>query len=167
MLLHNICEFVVITCVLFDFSCHIQRLNGRLVNCLLRNYKGIITEEICIIPGQDSSCLHPQCLNMSASVIAQDVFPLSAKSSSIDNVFPSTDASFQQAFLEAHNAYRAKHSTAPMTMNSELSATAQKWADHLLATRTMMHSQTQDGENIYNMFSSQALNLTGADQTFY
>lgn len=89
------------------------------------------------------------------------MFPLSAKSSSIDNVFLSTDASFQQVFLEAHNAYRAKHSTPPMTLNSELSATAQKWADHLLANMTMMHSETKDGENIFNKSSSATLNLTG------
>ncbi|KAE8291620.1 Ectin [Larimichthys crocea] len=73
------------------------------------------------------------------------------------------DASFQQVFLEAHNAYRAKHSTPPMTLNSELSATAQKWADHLLANMTMMHSETKDGENIFNKSSSATLNLTGKE----
>lgn len=73
----------------------------------------------------------------------------------------STDASFQKEFLETHNTYRAQHNTPPMTLNSELSATAQKWADHLLKMGALQHSDTKDGENIYNMWSSAPLNLTG------
>ncbi|XP_029294651.1 Golgi-associated plant pathogenesis-related protein 1-like [Cottoperca gobio] len=72
------------------------------------------------------------------------------------------DACFQQEFLKAHNTYRTKHSAPLMTLNSEMSASAQKWADHL-ATSTMKHSGSQDGENIYNMWSSSTINLTGKE----
>ncbi|XP_041793673.1 Golgi-associated plant pathogenesis-related protein 1-like [Chelmon rostratus] len=74
-----------------------------------------------------------------------------------------TDASFQQEFLKAHNDYRAKHNAPPMTLSSELNATAQRWADHLLASNSMGHSNTDDGENVYNMFSSATIKLTGKE----
>ncbi|XP_051278363.1 Golgi-associated plant pathogenesis-related protein 1 isoform X1 [Dicentrarchus labrax] len=73
------------------------------------------------------------------------------------------DESFQQEFLETHNAYRAKHNTPPLTLNSELSAAAQTWADHLLTANTLKHSDTKDGENVYAMSSSVALNQTGKE----
>lgn len=72
-----------------------------------------------------------------------------------------TDESFQQEFLKAHNNYREKHKAPPMTLNNELSVSAQKWADYLLSKRTLVHSSTDDGENIYNMSSSATLKLTG------
>uniref|UniRef100_G3NGY8 Im:7150988 n=1 Tax=Gasterosteus aculeatus TaxID=69293 RepID=G3NGY8_GASAC len=75
----------------------------------------------------------------------------------------STDASFQEEFLETHNAYRAKHNTPKMTLNQELTASAQKWADQLLATNTMQHSETADGENIYGMSSSAPIKPTGKE----
>ncbi|XP_059193410.1 Golgi-associated plant pathogenesis-related protein 1-like [Centropristis striata] len=73
------------------------------------------------------------------------------------------DSSFQQEFLETHNAYRAKHNTPPMTLSSELTASAQKWADHLLANNTLEHRQMPDGENLYNMCSSTTIKLTGKE----
>ncbi|XP_029366956.1 Golgi-associated plant pathogenesis-related protein 1-like [Echeneis naucrates] len=74
-----------------------------------------------------------------------------------------TDSSFQQAFLEAHNTYRAKHATPPLTLSSELTAAAQKWADYLLAANTLKHSDTQDGENVFTMSSSATIKLTGKE----
>ncbi|XP_071337917.1 Golgi-associated plant pathogenesis-related protein 1-like isoform X2 [Trachinotus anak] len=73
------------------------------------------------------------------------------------------DASFQQEFLKAHNTYREKHNTPPLTLSSELTAAAQKWADHLLAAGTLKHSDTQDGENIFTMYSSATITLTGKE----
>ncbi|XP_062273108.1 uncharacterized protein LOC133978798 [Scomber scombrus] len=73
------------------------------------------------------------------------------------------DASFKKEFLETHNAYRAQHSTKPLTYNGELNAAAQKWADHLLSISSLGHSDTKDGENVYNMWSSTPLNLTGKE----
>ncbi|XP_041644316.1 Golgi-associated plant pathogenesis-related protein 1-like [Cheilinus undulatus] len=73
------------------------------------------------------------------------------------------DESFMQEFLETHNTYRKKHNAPAMTYNSEMNATAQKWADSLLARGILEHSQTNDGENIYNMFSSATIKLTGKE----
>ncbi|XP_037339182.1 Golgi-associated plant pathogenesis-related protein 1 [Pungitius pungitius] len=73
------------------------------------------------------------------------------------------DASFQKEFLETHNAYRAKHNTAKMTLNKELTTSAQKWADHLLNIAMMKHSDTKDGENIFSMSSSAPIKLTGKE----
>ena len=73
------------------------------------------------------------------------------------------DASFQQQFLATHNAYRAKHNTPPMTLNSELTAAAQKWADHLLAIGALQHSETQDGENVYSMSGFPTVKVAGKD----
>uniref|UniRef100_A0A8C7WRH7 SCP domain-containing protein n=1 Tax=Oryzias sinensis TaxID=183150 RepID=A0A8C7WRH7_9TELE len=56
---------------------------------------------------------------------------------------------FQQEFLNAHNAYRALHGAPPLTYNKELCDEAQKWADECLKTRTLGHSDTKDGENVY------------------
>ncbi|XP_053181584.1 Golgi-associated plant pathogenesis-related protein 1-like [Scomber japonicus] len=73
------------------------------------------------------------------------------------------DASFKKEFLETHNAYRAQHNAKPLTYNDELNSAAQKWADHLLSISSMGHSDTKDGENVYNMWSSAPLNLTGKE----
>ncbi|XP_045898538.1 Golgi-associated plant pathogenesis-related protein 1-like isoform X2 [Micropterus dolomieu] len=73
------------------------------------------------------------------------------------------DASFQQKFLEAHNAYRAKHNTPPLTLSSELTASAQKWADHLLSIKTLQHSNTKDGENVFFKSSSATFKPTGKE----
>ena len=48
-----------------------------------------------------------------------------------------------------------------MVLDDELTATAQKWADHLLAINTLQHSTTDDGENVFTMSSSVTLTLTG------
>ncbi|KAK2902605.1 hypothetical protein Q8A73_012351 [Channa argus] len=71
--------------------------------------------------------------------------------------------SFQQEFLKTHNAYRAKHSAPALKLNAELNASAQSWANHLLATGTLQHSDTKDGENIFTVFSSASLKLTGKE----
>ncbi|XP_061881181.1 Golgi-associated plant pathogenesis-related protein 1-like isoform X1 [Entelurus aequoreus] len=73
------------------------------------------------------------------------------------------DESFQRDFLEAHNAYRAKHGSPPMALSQEVSAAAQLWADRLLASGAMRHSNTADGENIYTKWSSATIELTGKE----
>ncbi|XP_077417145.1 GLI pathogenesis-related 2 [Vanacampus margaritifer] len=73
------------------------------------------------------------------------------------------DASFQREFLEAHNAYRAQHNAPSMTLNSELNAAAQRWADRLLASGVAQHSGSDDGENIYYKWSSVPIKLTGEE----
>uniref|UniRef100_A0A8C3A906 Im:7150988 n=1 Tax=Cyclopterus lumpus TaxID=8103 RepID=A0A8C3A906_CYCLU len=61
------------------------------------------------------------------------------------------NASFQKEFLETHNAYRRKHNTPQMTLSSEMTASAQKWSEHLLAIGALQHSDTKDGENVFNI----------------
>ncbi|XP_062310495.1 Golgi-associated plant pathogenesis-related protein 1-like isoform X1 [Osmerus eperlanus] len=72
-------------------------------------------------------------------------------------------ASFQKEFLDTHNAYRQKHNTASLTLSSELSASAQKWADHLVSIKTLQHSTTDKGENLYFAWSSEPKTLTGKE----
>lgn len=69
--------------------------------------------------------------------------------------------SFKQEFLEAHNAYRKKHRAPPMTFSNELNNSAQKWADNLMATDRLSHSNTKDGENVFSMYGSAGVVLTG------
>lgn len=73
------------------------------------------------------------------------------------------DSSFEGEFLRVHNAYRSQHGAPPLSLNSELSAEAQSWAEHLLQKNTMMHSDTSDGENIYYSSSSIPIKLTGRE----
>lgn len=48
-----------------------------------------------------------------------------------------------------------------MTYNSELNSAAQSWADHLMSIDTLKHSTTNDGENVFTMYSSAKLDLKG------
>ncbi|KAI2657127.1 Golgi-associated plant pathogenesis-related protein 1 [Labeo rohita] len=64
------------------------------------------------------------------------------------------DESFKKEFLEAHNEYRKQHQAPELTYNDELCSAAQKWADHMLSIRTLGHSETDDGENVYYFSSS-------------
>uniref|UniRef100_A0A8C7WRH2 SCP domain-containing protein n=1 Tax=Oryzias sinensis TaxID=183150 RepID=A0A8C7WRH2_9TELE len=66
-------------------------------------------------------------------------------------------------FLNAHNAYRALHGAPPLTYNKELCDEAQKWADECLKTRTLGHSDTKDGENVYYTSGSPSVTVTGKD----
>lgn len=71
--------------------------------------------------------------------------------------------SFKKNFLDQHNSYRAEHGVDPMSYNNELCAIAQKWADELLKKNTFMHSNTEDGENIYFSQSSVPVTPTGKE----
>lgn len=42
---------------------------------------------------------------------------------------------YKDAFLKRHNELRAKHGSPPLTLVAEISASAQKWADHLAKAR--------------------------------
>ncbi|XP_047450355.1 Golgi-associated plant pathogenesis-related protein 1 [Mugil cephalus] len=74
-----------------------------------------------------------------------------------------TSESFQREFLATHNSYRAKHDAPPLTLNSELNNAAQKWAEKCLAQNSLSHSDTKDGENVFYMSSSRAVNPTGKE----
>jgi pathogenesis-related protein 1 len=52
--------------------------------------------------------------------------------------------------LEAHNRVRSAVRVSPLTWSSELAATAQSWADQLLAEhRLRHHASPRYGENLY------------------
>ncbi len=69
-------------------------------------------------------------------------------------VWFSTDDNFKHEFLEAHNQYRKQHQAPELTYSDELSSTAQKWADHMLSIKSLGHSDTENGENVFYSFSS-------------
>ncbi|XP_054876490.1 ancylostoma secreted protein-like [Poeciliopsis prolifica] len=71
------------------------------------------------------------------------------------------DETFKKQFLDAHNNYRAAHGAQKLTYNSELNSAAQKWAEEILSTKTMKHSNTEDGENIFYSFNSQKVTPQG------
>ncbi|XP_069039377.1 GLI pathogenesis-related 2 isoform X2 [Lepisosteus oculatus] len=72
-------------------------------------------------------------------------------------------SSFDKEFLDTHNDYRKKHGAPPLTLSRELSKTAQAWADHLLSIKTLQHSETKNGENVYYAWSSAPKKLTGKE----
>jgi glioma pathogenesis-related protein 2 len=52
--------------------------------------------------------------------------------------------------VELLNAYRAKHGVAPLSLDSEVTRTAQEWADHLHETDGFEHRPNNPyGENLY------------------
>ncbi|KAM9393752.1 Golgi-associated plant pathogenesis-related protein 1 [Pholidichthys leucotaenia] len=72
-------------------------------------------------------------------------------------------ASFENEFLAAHNSYRARHGAPPLTMSPKLSASAQRWANHLLSINTLTHSNDGNGENLYFASNSAGVHLTGKE----
>ncbi|XP_073716607.1 GLI pathogenesis-related 2 isoform X1 [Misgurnus anguillicaudatus] len=75
----------------------------------------------------------------------------------------SMDRSFETEFLQTHNTYRKKHGAPPLNINRNLCRSAQKWAEHLLSIKTLMHSTGEHGENIYYAWSSASKKLTGRE----
>lgn len=52
--------------------------------------------------------------------------------------------------VELLNAYRAKHGAPPLSLDSEVTHTAQEWADHLHETKAFEHRPDNlYGENLY------------------
>ena len=52
--------------------------------------------------------------------------------------------------LKAHNAYRARHQVSALKLEKEITAIAQRWAEHLASTGTFQHSNNRvyKGENL-------------------
>ena len=60
-------------------------------------------------------------------------------------------------FLAAHNAARAKVGTPPLVWSDRLAASAQEWADHLIAVGGFEHRpKSKYGENLFEMKGAQA-----------
>lgn len=73
------------------------------------------------------------------------------------------DSNLEREFLDAHNKYRRTHGAPPLTLSRDLCSSAQKWADHLLSIKTLQHSSTNHGENLYYSCSSAPKKLNGND----
>uniref|UniRef100_UPI00398F20F7 GLI pathogenesis-related 2 isoform X1 n=2 Tax=Pristiophorus japonicus TaxID=55135 RepID=UPI00398F20F7 len=70
---------------------------------------------------------------------------------------------FIAELLQEHNRLRALHKSQPLQLKSELSVQAQKWADHLVDIKTLQHSDTKYGENLWYKWSSNAQLPTGTE----
>ncbi|XP_066436116.1 uncharacterized protein [Eleutherodactylus coqui] len=70
---------------------------------------------------------------------------------------------FAQEFLKANNAYRSQHGAKPLQLNTRISQDAQKWAEHLLTLKTLKHSDTSCGENIWAKTGSPSITVTGQE----
>ncbi|XP_063065990.1 GLI pathogenesis-related 2 [Engraulis encrasicolus] len=93
-----------------------------------------------------------------------------SKKNSVDSVasklnsLSTKDGNFEREFLDAHNSYRKQHGAPPLAITRDLCRSAQKWADHLLATKAMQHSDAEDyGENLYYTWSSTPKNVHGKE----
>ncbi|XP_078406547.1 GLI pathogenesis-related 2 isoform X3 [Cetorhinus maximus] len=70
---------------------------------------------------------------------------------------------FAAQLLKSLNEYRAKHGAGPLTLNPEISKKAEKWAKHLVSSRTLQHSDTPYGENIWCQQGHSSLQVTGKE----
>ena len=81
-----------------------------------------------------------------------------------------TDTKFIDDWVKAINKYRERHQVAPLTQNKDLSAIAQKWADHLAAINSLRHNPDQKykgeslGENCASNWSSDGQPKTGQER---
>ncbi|XP_073668199.1 uncharacterized protein [Paramisgurnus dabryanus] len=81
----------------------------------------------------------------------------------VKSLVPMADESYKKVFLETHNQYRRKHQAPDLKMSEALCKSAQQWADHILSTKTLGHSDTDNGENVYYAFSSNPKPQTGKE----
>ncbi|XP_072235500.1 uncharacterized protein [Leuresthes tenuis] len=110
-------------------------------------------------PGRKASCPAAHCTSAAAlhyTSYQMLPFPFASESSFVDK-------SFRKEFLDAVNSYRAKHHAPPLTLNGEMNAAAQKWADRLLEKGSLEQSGTKDGESTYYMYSSDSFVPTGKE----
>ncbi|XP_069465934.1 uncharacterized protein [Ambystoma mexicanum] len=70
---------------------------------------------------------------------------------------------FVPNFLKATNAYRLRHGAKPLKLSNSISQEAQNWAEHLLALKTLKHSDTAYGENVWAKTGGPSTTLTGQE----
>ncbi|XP_048876872.1 uncharacterized protein LOC125746656 [Brienomyrus brachyistius] len=68
---------------------------------------------------------------------------------------------FQKEALEAHNAWRQQHGAPPLSLDLGLCREAQKWAEHLAQHNMLQHSDTDLGQNILSIWSSDKVPVSG------
>ncbi|XP_075229267.1 uncharacterized protein LOC142328952 isoform X2 [Lycorma delicatula] len=78
------------------------------------------------------------------------------------------EENFVDQALRLHNEYRARHSSPPLSINTQLCAFAQDWADTLARTRTFHHRPSNPyGENLFAMRSSDQVTAADACTSWY
>ena len=68
-------------------------------------------------------------------------------------------SSINTAYLNAHNKIRANHNAAALKYNSQITDTAQNYANYLATNNIFEHSGNGLGENLARISSSKAPNL--------
>lgn len=80
--------------------------------------------------------------------------------------FTTAQREFQKQVLDAHNTYRSRHCALPLTLDDDISHSAQKYAEHLAKTNILKHSDLSDfGENIFEVASTQKLDKFDGELT--
>ncbi|GCB69396.1 GLI pathogenesis-related 2 [Scyliorhinus torazame] len=74
-----------------------------------------------------------------------------------------SSANFAAQLLKSLNEYRAKHGAGPLALNTVISKKAEKWAKHLVSSKTLQHSDTPHGENIWCQQGHGSLPVTGQE----
>lgn len=79
---------------------------------------------------------------------------------------PISSDEFSEGCLRAHNDYRELHDAPALTLNADLSAMAQRWADHLAANDLFEHSPERPykgyvGENLAMSWTSWGADYLG------
>ncbi|XP_069791606.1 uncharacterized protein [Narcine bancroftii] len=70
---------------------------------------------------------------------------------------------FEKTALEAHNQYRARHNTTPLTFSQELSKDCSVWANVLTQDGVIAQSPTNFGENIWSNPNITTGEITGKE----
>ncbi|XP_020385271.1 uncharacterized protein glipr2 [Rhincodon typus] len=96
---------------------------------------------------------------------AENVLPVGSKVKEDESGSAQGDSGehFAAQLLKSVNEYRVKHGAGPLTLNAAMSEKAEKWVKHLVASRTLKHSDTPYGENIWCQQGSGSLQVTGKD----
>lgn len=75
---------------------------------------------------------------------------------------PGADSTnFASELLRSVNECRKRHGAEALILNPTVSEKAEKWAAHLVKSRTLKHSDTQLGENIWCQQGSVSRPVTG------
>ncbi|XP_060697255.1 GLI pathogenesis-related 2 [Hemiscyllium ocellatum] len=96
---------------------------------------------------------------------AENVLPFGSevKEDESGSAQPDSGEGFAAQLLKSVNEYRAKHGAGPLTLNQAISEEAEKWAKSLVDSRTLKHSDTSYGENIWCQQGSGSLQVKGKD----
>jgi uncharacterized protein YkwD len=74
--------------------------------------------------------------------------------------FTTAQRDFQNQVLKAHNMYRSRHCTPPLSLDDDMCLSAQKYAEELVRETKFVHSNLEDfGENLFMLASTQEIDI--------